>query len=72
MILYTKQDCPLCSVAKVKLNLAGIKYDVSMNEEEMEKLNIDSLPVLKLDSGMLLGFKEILQYIEGGNLKNEN
>lgn len=62
----------MCSVAKVKLNLAGIKYDVSMNEEEMEKLNIDSLPVLKLDSGMLLGFKEILQYIEGGNLKNEN
>jgi hypothetical protein len=43
-----------------------------MNEEEMDKLNIDRVPVLQLDNGMLLEFKEILQYIEGGNLKNDN
>jgi glutathione S-transferase len=72
MVLYTKLDCPLCNVAKIKLNATGIDYTISMNEEEMDKLNIDRVPVLQLDNGMLLEFKEILQYIEGGNLKNDN
>lgn len=69
MVLYTKLDCPLCNVAKIKLNAAGFDYTISMNEEEMDKLNINRLPVLQLDNGMLLDFREILQYIEGGNLK---
>ena len=72
MILYTKLDCPLCNVAKIKLNATGIDYTISMNEEEMDKLNIDRVPVLQLDDGMLLGFQEIIKYIEGGNLKNDN
>ena len=72
MILYTKLDCTLCNVAKIKLNATGIDYTISMNEEEMDKLNIDRVPVLQLDNGMLLEFKEILQYVEGGNLKNDN
>ncbi len=63
MTLYTKLDCPLCSVAKLKLDNAGIKYDVSLNEKEMEELGIDMLPVLKTDDGKLLPFKEILNYI---------
>ena len=72
MVLYTKLDCPLCNVAKIKLNAAEIDYTISMNEEEMDKLNIDRLPVLQLDNGMLLGFQEIIKYIEGGSLKNDN
>ena len=72
MILYTKSDCPLCTVAKVKLNAKEIDYTISTSEEEMDKLNIDSLPVLQLDNGMLLGFQEIIKYIDGGNLTNDN
>ena len=72
MILYTKPDCPLCTVVKVKLNAKEIDYTISMNEEEMDKLNIDRVPVLQLDNGMLLDFKEILQHIDGGSLTNDN
>ena len=72
MILYTKLDCPLCTVAKLKLNAAEIDYEISTDEEIMDKLNLDRLPVLQLSNGTLLSFKEILQYIDGGNLKNEN
>ena len=72
MVLYTKFDCPLCNVAKIKLNATGIDYTISMNEAEMDKLNIDRVPVLQLDNGMLLSFQEIIKYIEGGNLKNDN
>jgi hypothetical protein len=72
MILYTKPDCPLCTVAKLKLNAAEINYEISTDEEVMDKLNLDRLPVLQLSNGALLSFKEILQYIDGGNLKNEN
>ena len=72
MVLYTKLDCPLCNVAKIKLNATGIDYTISMNEAEMDKLNIDRVPVLQLDNGMLLSFQEIIKYIEGGNLKNDN
>lgn len=72
MILYSKQDCPLCTVVKLKLNTANIEFDICTSEKEMDKLNIDRLPVLQLDNGMLLNFREIIQYIDGGNLANEN
>ena len=68
MTLYSKVDCPLCSVAKVKLSSVESDYKISYNEEEMEKLNIDSLPVLVLDDGTKLGFKEIVDYV---NAKKE-
>lgn len=63
MTLYTKLDCPLCSVVKLKLDKANIKYDLSLDEKEMEELGIDMLPVLKTDDGKLLSFKEIIGYI---------
>lgn len=72
MILYTKPNCPLCTVAKLKLNAAEIKYEISTDTAVMDKLNIDRLPVLQLNNGTLLNFKEIVQYTEGGNLKNED
>ena len=63
MTLYSKNDCPLCRVSKIKLDLAGINFDISYNEKEMEELNIDALPVLVLDDGTKLGFKEIVDYV---------
>jgi hypothetical protein len=59
-------------VARVKLNGAGYTYDICMDEAKMNELNINMLPVLQLKDGTLLGFKEILQYIDGGNLKHDN
>ena len=69
MTLYTKTDCPLCNVIKVKLAQFNINYTSCTDEEKMEELNIDRLPVLQLDNGELLEFKAILNYIE--EVKND-
>lgn len=72
MKLYTKTDCPLCTVIKVKLGVAGIPYEICTNEQEMEKLGIDQLPVLVLDNDTQLGFKQILNYIEEDKINHED
>lgn len=64
MTLYTKTDCPLCNVVKIKMSQAGLDYTSCQNEDKMNELNIDRLPVLQLDTGELLEFKAILNYIE--------
>lgn len=64
MVLYTKHDCPLCNVVKVKLAQTNLQYEISMDENRMEELQLDRLPVLELDDGTLLEFKQILNYIE--------
>lgn len=69
MILYSKEDCPLCSVVKIKLNTAGIKYEVCQNLEKIKEQNIDMLPVLQLDDGMKLNFQEIIEYLQKGVIK---
>ena len=66
MILYTKQGCPLCSVVKVKLNAFGIPYESETNMEKMLAMGFKTLPILQLDDGTLLQFKEILNYIAEG------
>lgn len=69
MILFSKQDCPLCSVAKIKLNNADIQYNVCEDENKMKELGITMLPVLQLDSGQKLSFQEIIEYLQKGVLK---
>ena len=64
MILYTKSECPLCTVTKVKLNTQGIVFEICTDEAEMEKLGIDRLPVLKTDNGELLDFSEIMKRLK--------
>ena len=71
MTLYTKNDCPLCNVVKVKMSRTNLQYEVSMDEDRMNELQLDRLPVLELDDGTLLEFKQILNYIEEVK-QNEN
>ena len=71
MTLYTKNNCPLCNVIKVKMAQTNLQYEVSMDEDRMEELHLDRLPVLELDDGTLLEFKQILNYIEEVK-QNEN
>ena len=68
MILYTKTDCPLCTVTKVKMTAQNIDFDINTDEEEMDKLGIDRLPVLKTDNGELLEFSEIMKRLKEGTL----
>ena len=68
MILYTKWECPLCTVTKVKIQSQEIPFEICMNEKEMDELGIDRLPVLKTDNGELLEFSEIMKRLREGTL----
>lgn len=61
LILYST-GCPKCNVLKKKLNNAGIKYKEVNDVNEMEKLGIDSVPMLKVNN-KLLSFIEAVNYI---------
>lgn len=62
MTLYTTQTCPKCRVIKIKLEQAGIEYNISQDEDKMRKLGIQQVPILEKD-GELLDFSDILDYI---------
>ena len=68
MILYTKSECPLCTVTKVKMQAQQIPFEICMDEKEMDKLGIDRLPVLKTDDGELLDFSTIMKKLKEGTL----
>ena len=63
MILYTKPNCPICDVIKTKLAQAGVEYTLNQNEEGMEALGIDFLPVLEKD-GELLNVTAIINWLK--------
>lgn len=58
MILYTTDTCPMCKIAKTRLDAAGIEYTICQDEKRMEELKIDILPVGEID-GKLYSFKQI-------------
>ena len=61
MVLYST-GCPKCNVLKKKLSAASIKYKEVTDIDLMHKLSIDSVPVLKVDTG-LLNFSEAVKFI---------
>lgn len=57
MTLYTTH-CPLCNIIESKLNSKKIDYTLVDDEEELNKLNFESFPVLLTDSGeYIIGLK---------------
>lgn len=68
MILYTIENCPLCRVAKMKLDQANIKYTVSQDEKAMEALNIMQAPVLIKEDGTIMNFNNIIDALRKGEL----
>lgn len=57
MILYST-GCPRCSVLIQKLNKKNIAYTIESDVQKMTEKGIKSVPVLELDSGIRLPFKE--------------
>lgn len=45
--------CPKCTVLKQKLDTKGVLYAVNTSKEQMEKLGITQVPVLKVDETLL-------------------
>lgn len=69
VVLYAKQDCPLCSVVKLKLNAAEIEYSICKDEELMKEKGFKMLPILELNNGTFLTFQEIIEGLKEGIIK---
>lgn len=53
--------CPKCNVLKSKLDEKGVQFVVNSSTDEMVKLGITQVPMLKVD-GELFGFKEAVEW----------
>ena len=68
IILYTIH-CPNCNVLERKLQLKNIPFTVCDDMDEMQKLGIQSAPVLSVN-GELKTFTNALRWV--GNYGNNN
>lgn len=60
-ILYST-GCPKCEVLKKKLAEKGVQYTENNSVDEMLKLGIETVPVLKVND-RLLDFKEAVDWV---------
>ena len=60
-ILYST-GCPKCEVLKKKLAEKGVQYTENNSVDEMLKLGIEAIPVLKVND-RLLDFKEAIDWV---------
>ena len=63
VVLYTIH-CPMCNVLEKKLNLAGIKYEVVDDVEKMTSMGLKQSPMLQVNCGPLMNFKEADKWIK--------
>lgn len=63
MTVYSSSTCPKCKVLKVKLDKAGIEYQVNENIEDAKALGIKTLPYVQLQDGTLLDFGAAIAFI---------
>lgn len=60
-ILYST-GCPKCEVLKKKLAEKGVQYTENNSVDEMLKLGMEAVPVLKVND-RLLDFKEAVDWV---------
>ena len=61
--VYSSSTCPKCKVLKMKLDKAGIEYQVNENIEEMTAMGIKTIPMMQVDD-QLLDFGEAIKYVK--------
>lgn len=61
IVLYTTH-CPKCCILKNKLDGKGIQYEECEDIDAMEKLGIDTVPILKVND-KLLSFPEAVKWV---------
>lgn len=59
--LYTTH-CPRCNILAIKLDEAGIQYEINEDVDEMINLGLHSAPALKVDE-KVLNFTEAIHWI---------
>lgn len=62
MIILFTTHCPQCKGVELLLKKHNIDYIENTNLDEMQKLNISHVPVLKIDNKLISG-KDIYNYI---------
>lgn len=60
--IYTTETCPKCKILKKKLEAKQLQYIDIWDEDELLKLGIDEVPVLKVDD-KLLNFGDAVAWV---------
>lgn len=56
--------CPQCNVLEKKLQQAGLLYSTIDDEKELERMGITLFPIMQVDCGPLMNFREAIQWIK--------
>ena len=62
MIKLYSTNCPQCRALEMKLDRAGIQYEVCNDLVEMTRRNFASAPMLETDEG-LFNFSEAIKWV---------
>lgn len=62
IILYSRNDCPKCTVLKEKMKKKNINFSICEDEDILKENNIDLVPVLFVD-GKRMEMKEANNFI---------
>ena len=60
--IYTTETCPKCKILKKKLQSKEIPYVEIQDIDELIKLNIDEVPVAKVDDN-IMNFNEAVTWV---------
>lgn len=61
--IFTTEACPMCSMLKEKMVAKKLDFKENHDLDEIIKEGFDTVPVLKLDDGVYLGFGEANSFI---------
>lgn len=61
--------CPACNVLEKKLQTKGIVYNIIDNEDILKDMNIETFPMMSINGGPLLNFKEAREWIDSQEVR---
>ena len=64
MTVFSSSTCPKCKVLKIKMDKAGLVYEVNENPDDLSEFGIKTLPVLQLSNGDLLDFGAAIAFVK--------
>ena len=65
IVVYKNEMCPTCKLLTERLNEKEICYKIETNEQVIEDLGIEVVPVIQLDDGTILDINESFKWVKG-------